>query len=150
MLQEGKKVPAFSLQSTSGDTITSKELLGTKYILFFYPKDNTPGCTKEACSFRDDIAKFKRRKIHIFGVSGDSIASHEKFIAKQNLNYELLSDPDNKVAKAFGAYGEKKLYGKTYQGILRSTFVIGEDGKIMKVYDKVKVAQHAQDILEDL
>ncbi|MEZ4819323.1 MAG: thioredoxin-dependent thiol peroxidase [Bdellovibrionota bacterium] len=150
LLEEGKKAPAFTLASTSGENISSKDLSGSPYILFFYPKDNTPGCTKEACSFRDHFSKLKRKKIALFGISPDSIASHEKFINKQNLPFELLSDPEHKVAEKFGAWGEKKMYGKTYMGILRSTFIVNAQGSIAKVYPKVQVATHAEDILADL
>lgn len=148
--EEGKKAPSFNLESTSGKKVASKDLLGSRYILFFYPKDNTPGCTKEACSFRDNFSKLKRKKIKLFGVSPDSIKSHEKFIDKQDLPYELLSDPEHKVAEKFGAWGEKKMYGRTYMGIIRSTFIVDEKGKIIKMYPKVKVATHAEDILNDL
>ncbi|MCB1196772.1 MAG: thioredoxin-dependent thiol peroxidase [Deltaproteobacteria bacterium] len=150
LLEEGKKAPAFTLASTSGKNISSKDLLGSSYILFFYPKDNTPGCTKEACSFRDHFSKLKRKKIALFGISPDSIASHEKFISKQELPFELLSDPEHNIAEKFGAWGEKKMYGKSYMGILRSTFIVNDKGIIVKVYPKVQVATHAEDILEDL
>lgn len=150
LLEEGKSVPAFSLESTSGEKVASKELKGQQYILFFYPKDNTPGCTKEVCSFRDHYQELKEKKYQLFGISPDHIKSHHTFIEKQALPFELLSDPDHVVAEKFGAWGEKKMFGKTYMGIIRSTFIVNQDGKIIKVYPKVKVATHAEDILKDL
>ena len=150
MLTVGDKLPKFSLESTQGKTLTHKDLLGSWSILFFYPKDQTPGCTQEVCSFRDHFEALKKKKIKLFGISPDSIASHHKFIEKQKLPFDLLSDPDHELASAFGAWGQKKMYGKTYMGILRSTFVINDKGSIVLAYDKVKVATHAQDILEDL
>jgi len=149
-IQEKKQVPTFSLESTGGQTITSKGLKGQAYILFFYPKDNTPGCTKEVCSFRDHFKALQDKNFQLYGISPDTIASHARFIAKQALPFELLSDPDHKTAQAFGAWGEKKMFGKAYMGIIRSTFIIDKTGKILKVYPKVKVASHAADILEDL
>ncbi|MCB0271990.1 MAG: thioredoxin-dependent thiol peroxidase [Bdellovibrionales bacterium] len=146
----GSKIPAFSLLSTSGKKVTSKSLLGSSYVLFFYPKDQTPGCTKEACSFRDHFSLFKKKKIAIFGISPDSIESHEKFLQKQELPYELLSDPNHSFAEKMGAWGEKSMYGKKYMGILRSTFIVNPKGEISKVYPKVSVATHAEDILKDL
>jgi peroxiredoxin Q/BCP len=146
----GKKVPAFKALSTSGQTITAKDLLGTAYVVYFYPKDNTPGCTKEACSIRDHHQALKKKGVRVFGVSPDSIASHEKFIEKQNLPFELLSDPDHKMAEKFGAWGEKSMYGKTYMGIIRSTFIINKEGKIAHVFNKVKTAIHGEEILDVL
>jgi len=119
-------------------------------VLYFYPKDNTPGCTKEACSFRDNIQPFQAKNAVVLGISPDSVKSHQNFINKQNLNFTLLSDPDNKVADAYGAWGEKSMYGKKYMGILRSTFVIGKDGKIKHVFEKVKPEGHANEVLQVL
>ncbi|MCB0834690.1 MAG: thioredoxin-dependent thiol peroxidase [Bacteroidetes bacterium] len=151
MLKVGQKAPAFTLSDTSGNTIHLKDLLGKKRIvLFFYPKDNTPGCTKEACGFNAKIRTFHKRNLAVFGISPDSVASHQKFATKFAFQFPLLSDPDHKVASAYGAWGPKKLYGREYEGVLRSTFVIGLDGKIEMVFDKVKVDTHAEDLLNQL
>jgi peroxiredoxin Q/BCP len=151
MLKAGDKAPDFTLKSDSGKKISLSQFLGKKeVILYFYPKDNTPGCTKEACSFRDSISAFGNKNAEVFGVSPDSVKSHQNFIQKQNLNFNLLSDPDHEVAETYGAWGEKSLYGKKYMGILRTTFVIGKDGKIKKVFEKVKPEGHAEEILNTL
>jgi len=151
MLKVGDKAPDFTLQSDSGKEVSLSQFFGKKeVILYFYPKDNTPGCTKEACSFRDSINVFGSNNAEVLGVSPDSVKSHQNFIQKQNLNFTLLSDPDHKVAEAYGAWGEKSMYGKKYMGILRTTFVIGKDGKIKKVFEKVKPEGHAEEILNTL
>lgn len=150
MLKEGDKLPSFSLPLDSGETIGDKDLKGKTSILYFYPKDDTPGCTKEACAFRDHFAVFKKRGIAVYGVSKDTIDSHRKFKTKYSLPFPLISDPDNELAKAFGAWGEKNMYGKKSYGILRSTFVINPSGIVQKVYPKVKPEEHAEQILEDL
>jgi peroxiredoxin Q/BCP len=151
MLKAGDKAPDFTLQSDSGEIVSLNQFIGKKeVILYFYPKDNTPGCTKEACSFRDSINAFGSKNAEVLGVSPDSVKSHQNFIQKQNLNLTLLSDPDHKVAEAYGAWGEKSMYGKKYMGILRTTFVIGKDGKIKKVFEKVKPEGHAEEILNTL
>ena len=125
-----------------------KELKGQKVVLYFYPKDDTPGCTKEACSFRDAWAKFKKRGIKVLGVSPDSEASHKKFETKYNLPFTLLADKDHAIADAYGVWGEKKFMGRTYMGVLRTTFLIDEKGKIKKVFEKVKPEDHANEVLE--
>jgi len=151
MLKAGDKAPDFTLQSDSGERVSLNQFIGKKeVILYFYPKDNTPGCTKEACSFRDSINIFDSKNAEVLGVSPDSVKSHQNFIQKQNLNFTLLSDPDHKVAEAYGAWGEKSMYGKKYMGILRTTFVIGKDGKIKKAFEKVKPEGHAEEILNIL
>ncbi len=148
MLKVGDKAPDFKLKSDKDQEVSLSDFLGkTDVVLYFYPKDNTPGCTKEACSFRDNIEPIQAKNAVVLGVSPDSVKSHQSFINKQNLNFTLLSDPDNKVAKAFGAWGEKRMYGKKYEGILRSTFVIGKDGKIKHVFEKVKPDGHAEEVL---
>lgn len=148
MLNAGDKAPGFSLMSDKGETVSLSDFAGkSEVILYFYPKDNTSGCTKEACSFRDNIQKIETKGAVVLGVSPDSVKSHQNFIQKQNLNFTLLSDPEHKVAEAYGAWGEKSMYGKKYMGILRSTFVIGKDGIIKNVFDKVKVATHGEDVL---
>ena len=121
---------------------------GQKVVLYFYPKDDTPGCTKEACSFRDAWAKFKKRGIKVLGVSPDSEASHKKFETKYKLPFTLLADKDHAIADAYGVWGEKKFMGRTYMGVLRTTFLIDEKGKIKKVFEKVKPEDHANEVLE--
>jgi len=151
MLKAGDKAPDFKVHSDQGKEVTLSQVLGKKdVILYFYPKDNTSGCTKEACSFRDNMPKFDTKKAVVFGVSPDSVKSHQGFIQKQNLNFTLLSDPDHQVAEAYGAWGEKSMYGKKYMGILRSTFIIGKNGIIKKVYEKVKPEGHAEEVLQAL
>lgn len=150
MLEIGTKAPDFTLKNQSGENITLSEYRGRKAVLYFYPKDSTPGCTKEACSFRDNKNNLEDKNIVVLGISKDSEKSHQRFIEKQNLNFTLLSDEDGKVIEEYGAWGEKSLYGKRYMGIIRMTYVIDEDGLIIKAYDKIKVATAAEDILKDL
>ncbi len=151
MLKVGDKAPQFTLKSDKGIEVSLSQFLGKKdVILYFYPKDNTSGCTTEACSFRDNLPRIENKNAVVLGVSPDSVKSHQGFIQKQNLNFNLLSDPDHKVSEAYGAWGEKSMYGKKYMGILRTTFVIGKDGKIKKVFEKVKPEGHAEEILEIL
>ena len=151
MLSEGKKIPAFAVPDETGTIRKFAELTGPKgLILYFYPKDSTPGCTLEAQGFRDHLAEFKKLGFSIVGVSKDSQKSHCSFIEKQALTFPLLSDPEGKLCEAFGAWGEKKNYGKTYMGIVRSTVVIGADGKVLKVYPKVSVKGHVDKVLEDV
>ncbi len=150
MLSEGDKAPAFKLASDSGETISLADLKGKTVVLYFYPKDLTPGCTQEACDFRDESAAFKKRKAVILGVSADSVERHGKFRDKLGLKFPLLADEDKKVCKAYGVWQEKSLYGKKFMGIVRTTFVIGPDGKIVKVFPKVKVKDHVAEVLEAL
>ena len=146
-LKDGKKAPDFSADSLEGK-VTLKDFAGKKnVVLFFYPKDMTPGCTVEACDFRDNKARFEKVDTVVFGVSKDSVKSHENFIQKENLNFTLLSDPDGKLCEKYGVWKEKMNYGKTYMGIERTTFVIGKDGKIAKIYPKVSVQGHADEVL---
>ncbi|MGH9914046.1 MAG: thioredoxin-dependent thiol peroxidase [Pyrinomonadaceae bacterium] len=132
MLKEGDPSPAFKATDMEGNMLSLKDLKGSKVALYFYPKDDTPGCTKEACSFRDSYSIFKKSGIKVIGVSLDSEKSHQKFSAKYNLPFTLLSDPDHSVADLFDVYGEKQFMGKTYMGVSRSTFLIDEKGKIKK------------------
>ena len=148
MLKNGTAAPQFSAMNANGETIRLKDLRGKKVVLYFYPKDDTPGCTKEACSFRDAFANFKKRGIEVLGVSPDSEASHKKFTAKYKLPFTLLADPDHSIADAYGVYGEKKFMGRTYMGVKRITFLIDEKGKIKKVFEKVKPEEHAREVLE--
>ena len=148
MVKEGNAAPVFTAKNANGETVRLKDLRGQKVVLYFYPKDDTPGCTKEACSFRDAFAKFKKRGIEVLGVSPDSEASHKKFMAKYKLPFTLLADPDHSIADAYGVYGEKKFMGRTYMGVKRMTFLIDEKGKIKKVFEKVKPEEHAQEVLD--
>ena len=143
MLEEGKNAPDFKLKNQNGETVKLSEQRGKKITLYFYPKDDTPGCTKQACSLRDGFSDLQKAGITVYGVSMDTEAKHQKFIAKYDLPFDLLIDADHAVADKYGAFGEKKFMGKTYDGILRKTFLIGEDGKIKKIFDKVKVDEHA-------
>jgi peroxiredoxin Q/BCP len=147
MIKEGKKAPDFELESSEGGTVRLADLRGKTVALYFYPKDDTPGCTREACAFRDSQAALRRKGVVVLGVSGDSIASHEKFKKKHGLNFPLLSDPDRSVAKKYGAWGEKVLYGKKTVGSIRSTFVIDGEGVVRKVFPRVKVDGHAEQVL---
>ncbi len=147
MLSVRDQAPDFSLTADSGEQVTLSSFRGKKVVLYFYPKDDTPGCTKEACSFRDDYSQFLGKGAVVIGVSPDLEASHTKFRAKYGLPFYLLSDPDHTVASAYGAWGEKKNYGRTYEGILRTTFVIDEQGLIQHVFAKVKPEGHAQEVL---
>ena len=146
MLAEGTKAPLFTLDDQNGNNVSLSDFRGQKVVLYFYPKDNTPGCTKEACSIRDNMPDFSRLNVKILGVSRDSGESHRKFIEKQNLNFTLLSDPGHQVMEEYGAWGEKTLYGKKSMGVIRSTFVINEDGVIEKVYKKVNTSTHGEDL----
>ncbi len=149
MLKEGDKAPAFTMEDQDGKPVKLSDFKGKRVVLYFYPKDNTPGCTTEACAFRDDYAKLKKKAV-VLGVSPDSAASHQKFVAKYSLPFPLLVDEGHAVAEKFGAWGEKSLYGRKFMGIIRSTFLIGKDGKIEKVWPKVKVAGHNDEVLEAL
>lgn len=150
MLKEGAKAPAFKLAADSGETVSLADFAGKNVVLYFYPRDSTPGCTREAEAFRDAAAQLKKKNAVVLGVSKDSIASHCKFRDKYELNFPLLSDPDGTTIEKYGAWGEKTLYGKKSMGIIRSTVVIGPDGKIKKVFPKVKVDGHADEVLAAL
>jgi thioredoxin-dependent peroxiredoxin len=150
MLKEGDKAPTFSLTDENGETVSSSDFAGKKVVVYFYPKDDTPGCTKEACGFRDNYDDILQKGAVVIGISADDQKSHGKFKSKYDLPFYLLSDPEKEVIEAFGAWGEKSMYGKTYMGIMRSTFVIDEDGTIIKAWPKVKPADHAQEVLDVL
>jgi thioredoxin-dependent peroxiredoxin len=147
-LEEGAKAPAFTLAADDGSKVKLSDLKGSPVVLYFYPADDTPGCTKEACAFRDRSAELKKLGAKVFGVSPDDVASHVKFRDKFNLNFPLLADPDHAIAEKFGAWREKNMYGKTSMGIVRSTFLIGPDGVIKKVWRSVKVDGHDEHVLE--
>jgi peroxiredoxin Q/BCP len=148
MVKEGTTAPAFKTKDDNGEDVSLKDFKGQKVVLYFYPKDDTPGCTKEACSFRDAYSKFKKQGIKLLGVSPDSEASHQKFITKYKLPFTLLADREHAIAEAYGVWGEKKFMGRTYMGVLRTTFLIDEKGKIKKVFEKVKPEDHAAEVLE--
>jgi len=150
MLQEGNKAPDFKLKDQNEKEISLSDYKGKNVILYFYPKDNTSGCTAEACSFRDDFPKFKKVEAVILGVSPDSVESHKKFAKKYNLNFSLLADEDKEVIKKYDVWKEKSMYGRKYMGVERSTFIIDSDGKIKKIFRKVKVQGHNEEVMEVL
>ncbi|MCM2325287.1 MAG: thioredoxin-dependent thiol peroxidase [Candidatus Woesearchaeota archaeon] len=147
MLKEGDKAPDFSLYDQAGKVHDLRDYPG-KLVLYFYPKDDTPGCTMEACSFRDDLKEFKKKNISVLGISGDTVDSHERFADKYSLSFPILSDVEKKMSRDYGAYGEKKFMGRIFMGINRITFLI-EEGTIKKIYQKVDVKRHSQDILAE-
>lgn len=147
MLKEGSKAPDFTAKDQNGNKVKLSEFRGKRVVLYFYPKDDTPGCTKEACSFRDADDVFAEKGIKVFGVSIDDEKSHQKFISKYALPFDLLADTDKKIVEKYGVWGEKSMYGRTYMGTMRKTFLIDEEGKIVKIFDKVKVAEHADEVL---
>ena len=147
MLKEGTTAPAFATTNADGEAVKLKDFRGQKVVLYFYPKDDTPGCTKEACSFRDAFSKYKKQGITVLGVSPDSEASHKKFVTKYKLPFSLLADTDHSIAEAYGVYGEKKFMGRKYMGVYRTTFLIDEKGKIKKIFEKVKPEDHAAEVL---
>jgi peroxiredoxin Q/BCP len=145
---EGDRVPAFELEDQSGEKFSSSELEGEPYVLYFYPKDDTPGCTVEACGFRDSLSNFTARGVRVIGVSPDSSASHARFRDKHGLNFTLLSDPARQLAEAFGVWVKKQNYGREYMGIERSTFVVDPDGVVHKAWRGVRVPGHVDQVLE--
>ena len=145
--KEGDKAPAFTAQTSGGGKVSLNEFLGRHVVLFFYPKDDTPGCTKEACAFRDENAQFEEADAVVLGVSCDSVAKHDKFISKFDLPFLLLSDEDQTIVNAYGAWGPKKFMGKEYEGIHRISFLIDPQGKIQKIWPKVKPEEHAAEVL---
>lgn len=150
MLQVNTKAPNFTLHNENGDPISLSNYLGQKVVVYFYPKDNTPGCTRQACAFRDAYDGFKENNVIVIGISKDSEKSHANFIKKHDLNFILLSDPNLEAIQAYDVWKEKKLYGKTYMGITRSTYVINEEGLIIKTFEKASPDNNAKDILDFL
>ena len=150
MIAEGQPAPDFELENDAGETVTLSALRGKPVVLYFYPKDDTPGCTTEACEFRDAYDRFREQGVEILGVSPDTEASHQKFKTKYELPFTLLADPDHQTAEAYGVWREKRNYGKTYMGVERSTFVIDADGQVAKVMRRVKPDTHAADVLAAL
>jgi peroxiredoxin Q/BCP len=149
-LQPGSPAPAFSNTDQDGKTHTNQTLLGTRYLLYFYPRDLTPGCTTEACALRDEHEQFTKLNTLVLGISPDGEKSHRKFIDKHSLPFSLLVDEDHAIAEAFGVWGEKKFMGRTFNGVHRMSFLIDTNGKIEKTYAKVKPAEHARQVLADL
>ncbi len=149
-IKKGMLAPEFRTKDSKGNSVSLKSFTGKKVILYFYPKDNTPGCTAEACNLRDNYKELIDKGFVILGVSADSGKSHENFIGKYNLPFPLISDENKEIIKKYGAWGEKKMYGKTYEGILRKTIIISENGKIEKIIDKVNTKDHASQILEEI
>jgi peroxiredoxin Q/BCP len=147
MLKEGDGAPDFAATNQNGETVKLSDFSGKRVVLYFYPKDDTPGCTKQACSLRDSFAVFEEKGIKIFGVSTDDENSHRKFISKYQLPFDLLADTDKEIVNAYGVYGEKTNYGKKYMGVNRTTFLIDESGAIAKIFKKVKVEEHADEVL---
>ena len=150
VIEEGRAAPDFELQSDTAETVKLSDFRGRPVVLYFYPKDDTPGCTTEACEFRDAYDSFRERGAEVLGVSPDDIASHEKFKTKHALPFTLLADPDHAVAEQYGVWGEKKFAGKTYMGINRSTFIIDEEGKVARAMRGIKPAGHAAKVLDSL
>ncbi len=149
-LKDGDVAPKFSVATNGGGKISLADYKGQNVILYFYPKDDTPGCTKEACAFRDEFAQFKKHGAVVFGVSPDSVKSHDKFVDKFKLPFTLLADEDKAIANAYGVWGEKTFMGRKYLGVYRVTFLIGGDGKIKKIWPEVKPEEHAAEVLAAL
>ena len=150
MIKEGTKAPNFTLNDKDGNAVSLSDFLGKKVVLYFYPKDNTPGCTRQACAFAGAYAGFKQKDIVVIGISKDSVASHQKFAEKYSLPFILLSDPEGLAISAYGVWKEKTMFGKTALGVVRTTFIIDEGGEVEKVMPKVKPDTNAQEILEYL
>lgn len=149
-IEIGKKAPTFKGMASGDKEISLKDYEGKWLILYFYPKDNTSGCTKQACGFSENIKQFEKLDAEILGVSPDSVKSHDNFKAKHNLQFDLLSDPEKEIATKYDAYGEKSMYGRKYMGIIRSTYIIDPKGKIAAEYKKVRVAGHIEKVMKDL
>lgn len=149
-IEEGAVAPAFTGKNQDGEGISLEQYKGKKLILFFYPKDNTPGCTAEACNLGENYDELKNKGYEVIGVSPDGETSHQKFIAKFSLPYSLIADTEKEILKAYGAWGLKKMYGKEYEGVLRTTYVINEAGKVAKVFKKVQTKDHTNQILKEM
>ncbi len=146
-LKAGAPAPDFSLPTGTGETLSLRDLIGKKVVLYFYPKDNTSGCTREACAFNDNLSRIRRKGAVVIGVSPDSVSSHEKFAGKYDLSFPLVSDEKKALVKKYGVWKEKSLYGRKYMGVERTTFVIDELGKILHIFPKVKVDGHVAEVL---
>ncbi len=149
-LKPGDKAPSFTAKTNGGGSVSLADFIGRNVVLYFYPKDDTPGCTKEACSFRDNFAALKKKGAVVLGVSPDPVKSHDKFVEKFKLPFTLLADDDKKVVEAYGVWGEKVFMGRKYMGVHRVTFLIGPDGKIKKIWPKVKPEEHVAEVLAEL
>lgn len=149
-LAAGDRAPAFTLPDQDGNPVSLKDFAGQQVVVYFYPRDDTPGCTKEACQFNDNLRAFARAKVVVLGISGDGADKHQKFRSKYGLKFPLLTDADHKVGETYGAWGEKTLYGKKSIGVIRSTFLIGPDGKIARPWYHVKADGHAEKVLAEL
>lgn len=150
MLAVGDRAPDFTAPADGGGTLRLRDFRGSRVVLYFYPKDNTPGCTQEACDFRDRSAEFDAAGAAVVGVSPDSVPSHDRFKQKHSLPFRLISDEDHRIADAYGVWREKSLYGRKYFGVVRSTFLIDEKGRLAALYDKVRVKGHVEDVLAKL
>ena len=150
MLKAGDAAPSFKLAANGGRSFDSASLKGRRYLLYFYPKDNTPGCTREACGFRDAMPGFDKLGVPVFGVSADKVPAHDRFALKHGLNFPLLADPDHELIEAYGVWVEKSLYVRKYFGVARSTFLVDAEGRIEKVWDKVSPDSHAAEVREYL
>jgi thioredoxin-dependent peroxiredoxin len=148
-LKEGMEAPAFSGKNQTGEIISLKDFRGKKVVLYFYPKDNTPGCTSEACDLNDHYETFLSKGYEVIGVSPDSETSHQKFVEKYNLQFNLMADTEKEILQTYGVWGEKKMYGKTYMGVMRTTFIIDEKGLIERVIEKVNTKNHSLQILSE-
>ncbi|MGI8542587.1 MAG: thioredoxin-dependent thiol peroxidase [Aridibacter sp.] len=148
MIEPGEKAPDFTGKDQNGEEIKLSDYKGKKVVLYFYPKDDTPGCTKQACSLRDGFAELKKNNIEVLGVSADDKESHQKFIEKYDLPFTLLADTEKEIINKYGVYGEKNMYGKKYMGIKRTAFLIDEKGKIKKIFKRVKTDEHADEVLK--
>jgi len=149
-MKMGQKAPDFTVRDDSGKTVKLSDFKGKKVVLYFYPKDDTPGCTKQACNFRDGLAAIRKKGAVVLGVSADSVESHKKFKDKFDLNFPLLADTEKKIIEDYDVWKEKSMYGRKYMGVERTTYIIGEDGKITHIFPKVKVSEHADEVLEAL
>ncbi len=150
VLEVGQKAPEFSLVDNEGQAHRLSDYQGKTIVVYFYPKDDTPGCTKEACSFRDSYEDYRKAGVEIIGISPDSEKSHSKFKKKHDLPFVLLSDPEHQVCEAFGVWGLKKMYGREYEGVFRTTFIIGPDGTIKRVFENVKPSDHSEEVLAEV
>jgi peroxiredoxin Q/BCP len=150
MLKVGDRAPSFTAADQSGKTIRLSDFKGSKVVLYFYPKDMTPGCTVEACALRDNLEAIKKKGAVVLGVSKDNVTSHKKFSEKYSLPFSLLADESGEIVKAYGAWGEKSMYGKKYMGVFRVSYIIGSDGRVAAVFPKVKPASHADEVLASL